>query len=87
MAYIDNRKDAKQLYGFDFWSNLNVDWLKSKGIEERLLYSQSQHFPDFLFKVKKHGKKTIGGSLIELKDSRGGSIASFNQQSLLNIKA
>jgi len=78
LAYIDNRKDAKQTYGFDFWSNLSVDWLKSKGIEKNLLYSQSQHFPDFLFKVKKHEKKIIGGSLIELKDSKGGSIASFN---------
>jgi hypothetical protein len=78
LAYIDNRKDAKQIYGFDFWSNLSVDSLKKQGIEKRLLYSQSQHFPDFLFKVKKQGKRYIGGSLIELKDSKGGSIASFN---------
>jgi len=78
LAYIDNRKDAKHAYGFDFWSNLSVDWLRSKGIEKTLLYSQSQHFPDFLFKVKKIGKKIIGGSLIELKDSKGGSVASFN---------
>ena len=78
LAYIDNRKDAKQVYGFDFWSNLSEDWLRSKGIQKTLLYSQSQHFPDFLFKVKKPAKKIIGGSLIELKDSKGGSIASFN---------
>jgi len=25
LAYIDNRKDAKQIYGFDFWGNLSVD--------------------------------------------------------------
>ena len=78
LAYIDNRKEAKQAYGFDFWSDLSEDWLRSKGIAKTLLYSQSQHFPDFLFKVNKHGKKIIGGSLVELKDAKGGSIASFN---------
>jgi len=78
LAYIDNRRDAKQKYGFDFWSNFNVDWLKNQGISKRLLYSESQQFPDFLFKVKKRGEKYVGGSLIELKDSKGGNIASFN---------
>ena len=78
LAYIDNRKEAKQTYGFDFWGNLSVDWLKNQGIEKRLLYSHSQQFPDFLYKVKKQGKRYIGGSLIELKDSKGGNIASFN---------
>lgn len=78
LAYIDNRKDAKQIYGFDFWSNLSVDWLKNQGIDKRLLYSQSQQFPDFLFKVKKQGRKYISGSLMELKDSKGGNVASFN---------
>jgi len=78
LAYIDNRRDAKQLYGFDFWGNWSIDWLKNQGIDKKLLYSQSQHFPDFLFKTKKHGERYVGGSLIELKDSKGGSIASFN---------
>jgi len=78
LSYIDNRKDAKQIYGFDFWSNLDADWLKKQRIEKTLLYSQSQHFPDFLFKVKKEQQRIIGGSLMELKDSKGGSIASFN---------
>jgi len=78
LAYIDDRKDAKETYGFDFWSNLSEDWLKKQGIGKNLLYSQSQHFPDFLFKVKKQREKYIGGSLLELKDSKGGSIASFN---------
>ena len=78
LAYIDNRRDAKQIYGFDFWGNLSVDWLKKQGIEKRLLYSESQQFPDFLFKVKKQGKRYIGGSLIELKDSKSGNVASFN---------
>jgi len=78
LAYIDNRKDAKQTYGFDFWGSLSVDWLKNQGIQKGLLYSQSQHFPDFLFKVKRQNGKFICGSLIELKDSKGGSVSSFN---------
>ena len=78
LAYIDNRKDAKQVYSFDFWGNLSADRLKTQGIEKRLLYSESQQFPDFLFKVKKHGEKYVGGSLMELKDSKSGSVASFN---------
>jgi len=78
LAYIDNRKEARETYGFDLWDGLNIDWLKSQGIEKRLLYSQSQQFPDFLFKAKKKGGKYIGGSLIELKDSKGGSVSSFN---------
>lgn len=78
LAYVDNRKDAKEAYGFDFWKNKRVDWLKNQGIEKRLLYSQSQQFPDFLFKVKKDGERYVSGSLIELKDSKGISIASFN---------
>jgi hypothetical protein len=78
LAYIDNRKDAKQVYGFDFWGNLNADRLKTQGIEKRLLYSESQQFPDFLFKVRKRKEKYIGGSVIELKDSKSGGVASFN---------
>jgi hypothetical protein len=78
LSYVDNRKDARQAFGFDFWSDLSEDWLKSKGIQKTLLYSQSNHFPDFLFKVNKQGEKIIGGSLVELKDSKAGSIASFN---------
>jgi len=78
LAYIDNRKDAKEKYGFDLWSNLDVNWLRSKGIDRGRLYSDSQQFPDFMFKVKGQGQRYIDGSLIELKDSKGGSIASFN---------
>jgi hypothetical protein len=78
LAYVDNRRDAKRKYGFDFWGGLGVDRLKVQGIEKRLLYSESQQFPDFLFKVRKCGEKYIGGSLMELKDSRGGNVASFN---------
>jgi len=78
LAYVDNRRDAKQKYGFDFWCGVSVDRLKVQGIEKRLLYSESQQFPDFLFKTRKCGEKYIGGSLMELKDSKGGNVASFN---------
>ena len=78
LAYVDHRKDAKQKYGYDFWENLSRDWLKTEGIEKRLLYSNSWKFPDFLFKTIKQRGKYIGGSLIELKDTKHGSIASFN---------
>lgn len=78
LAYVDNRRDAKRKYGFDFWSGLSVDRLKAQGIEKRLLYSESQQFPDFLFKARKCGEKYIGGSLIELKDSKSSNVASFN---------
>ena len=78
LAYIDNRRDAYQKYKHDLWSNLNKSWLKSQGIDERLLYSKSEQFPDFLFKVTKQGGKLSCGNLLELKDSKSGSIASFN---------
>jgi len=77
LAYADNRKDAKEKYGLDFWKGIEPDKLKKGNITKRLWYSESQQFPDFLFKVKKE-EKYIGGSLLELKDSKGGSIASFN---------
>ncbi|HDL09960.1 MAG TPA: hypothetical protein ENG39_01730 [Candidatus Omnitrophica bacterium] len=85
-AYIDNRRDAKEKYGYDFWGIIKnqfeekkqfIDWIKSR-VNEKLLYSKSEQFPDFLFKVRKHQDKFICGSLLELKDSKGGSIASFN---------
>jgi len=78
LAYIDNRRDAKQKYGFDFWANSSKELLKSQGIGNNLKYSESQQFPDFLFKTKKQGVKYLGGSLIELKDSKSGNISSFN---------
>ncbi len=86
-AYIDNRRDANGKYGYDLWGIAKnrcedkeqfVSWIKSKGITEKLLYSKSEQFPDFIFKVRKHAGKLICGSLLELKDSKGGSIASFN---------
>jgi hypothetical protein len=78
LAYIDNRRDAKGKYGHDFWDDIDKNWLKSQGIEERFLYSKSEQFPDFLLKVRRQENKLTCGSLLELKDSKGGSIASFN---------
>jgi len=78
LAYIDNRRDAYQEYKHDFWGNLNKSWLKSQGIDERLLYSKSEQFPDFLFKAINYENKLTCGSLLELKDSKSRSIASFN---------
>lgn len=85
-AYADNRKRAKEL-GYDLWASLKkkfgterdfVGWVEEKGIEERLLYSDSWVFPDFLFKVSKENAELICGSIMELKDSKFGSISSFN---------
>lgn len=78
LAYIDDRKEAKEKYGFDLWGNLSKEQLKSQGIAERLLYSASWQFPDFLFKAEKYKEGLIGGSLMELKDSKSGNISSFN---------
>jgi hypothetical protein len=47
-------------------------------MNEKTLYSSSAQFPDFMFKVRKQNDKLTCGSLLELKDSTGGSIASFN---------
>jgi len=86
-AYIDNRRDAKGKYGYDSWRIVKnqfedeeqfSSWIKSRGITEKLLYSKSEQFPDFMFKVRKHAGRLICGSLLELKDSKSGSIASFN---------
>ena len=87
LAYVDNRRDAMEKYGYDFWNDLRKlfinntefkEWIKIQGIREKLLYSKSEQFPDFLFKVEKHKDKLISGCLLELKDSKSGNIASFN---------
>ena len=78
LAYIDNRKDAKEKYGYDLWSGIDEKLLKDQGVARRLLYSESQQFPDFLFKTQEHNGRCVAGSLMELKDSKGGNIASFN---------
>ncbi len=87
IAYVDNRRDTKEKYGLDVWSDIKkrfnnetdfIDWIKAQNISEDILYSKSEQFPDFLFKMRKLENKLICGSLLELKDSKGGSIASFN---------
>ena len=87
LAYVDNRKDAKEKHDFDLWAKIKkrfgsqidfVTWMKSQDIDERLLYSKSEQFPDSIFRVRKQEGKFTCGSLLELKDSKGGSIASFN---------
>lgn len=87
LAYVDNRKDAKEKFGFDFWEGMKKqfndeenfkNFTKKKGIDESTLYSKSEQFPDFIFKVKRQENELICGSLLELKDSKGASIASFN---------
>lgn len=86
-AYIDNRRDAKDKYNFDFWRDLKkrfkkmnefINWVEDNGIKADLLYSKSEQFPDFLFKVRLIRGKICCGSVLELKDSKGGGVASFN---------
>ncbi len=78
LAYIDNRRDAKAKYGYDFWEGFDESALKLAGIRKTLLYSQSAQFPDFIFKSRRHESRLTCGSLLELKDSKGGNISSFN---------
>jgi len=86
-AYVDNRRDARDKYGFDFWAATkkrrkfknDQEFERWIGKELKLKpYSKSEQFPDFLFRTRKCGNRLICGSLLELKDSKGGSIASFN---------
>lgn len=88
LAYVDDRKNAKGEYNLDFWDSVKKQcenekreftyWVRSQGIDRNLLYSESQQFPDFMFKVRRQESRLICGSLLELKDSKGGAIASFN---------
>lgn len=86
LAYIDDRREALEKHSFDFWSELRANLGESEfnkrlhllEISEKLMYSRSQKFPDFLFKVRRTAEGLSCGSLLELKDSKSGSIASFN---------
>jgi len=78
LAYVDNRRDAKAKYGYDFWGGFDESALKFAGIQKTLLYSQSAQFPDFIFKSRRHENRLTCGSLLELKDSKGGAVSSFN---------
>ena len=77
LAYVDNRRDAKN-YGYDFWKGSDITSLTGKGIGKGQLYSESQEFPDFVFKVRESGGQLVCGSLLETKDTLSGSISSFN---------
>jgi hypothetical protein len=85
LAYVDNRRDAREKYHFDFWDGIKNQFKDQtafknfmKNIDEKIWYSKSEQFPDFLFKVKKKRNKLTNGILLELKNSHSGSIASFN---------
>lgn len=86
-AYIDNRRDSKRKYNYDLWKVIRnkfdyekqfISWIKGKDLKENLLYSKSEQFPDFIFKMRKDSGNLACGSLLELKNSKGGSVASFN---------
>ena len=77
LAYVDNRREAKR-YGYDFWKGINIDPLIGKLISRNQLYSESQEFPDFVFKVKEQHGQLVCGSLLETKDSASGGVSSFN---------
>ena len=78
LAYIDNRKVALDKYEYDFWGDVDKERLRGQNISDIVLYSNSQQFPDFVYKVRKNGEKLMGGTLLELKDSESGGISSFN---------
>lgn len=77
LAYVDNRKGARE-EGYDFWQNVDLETCIRRGISKNQLYSQSQEFPDFVFKVRKYNEQLVCGSLLESKDTIGGIISSFN---------
>ncbi len=77
LAYVDNRKEAWNK-GYDFWKGIDIASLSGKVIGKNQLYSESQKFPDFVFKVKEYDGQLACGSLLETKDTSGGSISSFN---------
>lgn len=73
IAYVDDRKGLRDDFGFDFWLGEGCTSLR-----EELKYASSQQFPDFLMKTALVKGQLINGSVLELKDSKGGSISSFN---------
>ena len=73
LAYADDRKGLMESLNFDFWRNVKCPFLR-----EGLKYSSSQQFPDFILQSTAINGMICNGSILELKDSKGGSIASFN---------
>jgi hypothetical protein len=63
-AYIDNRNEAKSL-GYDLWTNVDPEAIIEQKLNKNILYSRSQRFPDFLFKIKRIGNMYSRGSLLE----------------------
>lgn len=86
LAYIDHRKDANNIYKFNFWEQIQTKLGKNSfnglprklNIKKSSLYSNSNQFPDYLFKVREYNGDLTCGNLLELKDSKSGTIASFN---------
>lgn len=77
LAYIDNRRDAKE-NGYDFWKGIDASAPARYGISQKQLYSESQEFPDFVFKAQYQNGHLTGGTLLETKDTAQGAISSFN---------
>ncbi len=73
LAYADDRKVLRDDFHFDFWKREDCASLR-----DGLKYASSQQFPDFLMKTALVNGQLTNGSVLELKDSKGGSIASFN---------
>ncbi len=73
IAYVDNRSKAKGI-----WDLTKILPKGSKLITKEQVYSDSGNFPDFILKSLKIKKGFSGGAILELKDSKGSSIASFN---------
>ena len=55
LAYVDNRRDAKEKYNFDFWDKIKkqfkgrtkfINWIQAQDLNQQILYSKSEQFPD-----------------------------------------
>jgi len=77
LAYIDSRKTALS-DGRDFSKGIDPAALAKLKINKSQLSTQSQAFPDFVFRVKQEDGALTCGSLLESKDSASESISSFN---------
>ena len=76
LAYIDDRKYAKEK-GIDILEGASIPSEIKRKIEKKR-FTKSNLFPDFMFKAKERNGNFDGGSILELKDSKSNSIASFN---------
>ena len=76
LAYVDDRKYAKEK-GIDILEGASIPSEIRRKIEKKR-FTKSNLFPDFMFKAKERNGNFDGGSILELKDSKSNSIASFN---------